>query len=60
VLDGGAAPPVVAGMAERTGQHGERLLAQADQQAATIAAAEDELTQLARTLLAGLTEGESR
>ena len=60
VLDGGAAPQVVAGMAERTGQHGERLLGQADRRGAAIRASEDELVHLARTLLAGLTEGETR
>jgi hypothetical protein len=47
-------------MAERTGQHGERLLAEAERRSAAIRASEDELVHLARTLLAGLTEGETR
>ena len=64
VLDGGAAPQVVAGMADRCRQHGERLLDEAARRGAAIGAAQDGLADLARTLLAGLTtgptEGETR
>jgi argininosuccinate lyase len=52
VLDGGAAPQVVAGMAERAGEQGERLLEQAEQHHAAVRVAQDELISLAQTVLA--------
>jgi argininosuccinate lyase len=52
VLAGGAAPPVVAGMADRCREEGERLLAEAARRRAAIRDAESELVDLARKLLA--------
>ncbi len=60
VLAGGAAPDVVAGMAGRCREHGERLLAEAGGRRAAIRAAEDDLVNLATKLLAEETRGEAR
>ncbi|HEY1821177.1 MAG TPA: argininosuccinate lyase [Trebonia sp.] len=56
VLAGGAAPQVVADMAERCRQQGEQLLREAGRRRAAMQAAENDLVTLA-TVLAGATEG---
>lgn len=60
VLAGGAAPPVVADMARRCAEHGQRLLAEAARDRAAIRTAEDDLITLATRLLAEETQGEAR
>lgn len=51
VLAGGAAPQVVAGMAERCREQGERLLAEVSRRRAAMHTAESDLVALARNLL---------
>jgi argininosuccinate lyase len=60
VLAGGAAPQVVAGMAERCRDEAELLLAEMGGRRAAIRAAEEDLTRLAAKLLADETEGQAR
>jgi argininosuccinate lyase len=60
VLAGGAAPDVVADMARRCAEHGQRLLAEADTYRTAIRTAEDDLINLAAKLLAQETQGEAR
>src|SRR5215469_6233422 len=60
VLAGGAAPPVVAGMADRCRNEGERLIAEAARRRAAIRDAESGLVDLARKLLAEEPQGDAR
>ena len=60
VLAGGAAPQVVAGMAERCRELGERLAAEAAGCRAVTRAAENDLVNLATKLLAEESRGEAR
>jgi argininosuccinate lyase len=60
VLAGGAAPQVVAGMAKRCREQGERLLDEAAGRRAAMRTSENDLVTLAATLLAELTEGATR
>ena len=60
VLAGGAAPQVVAGMAERCRELGERLFAEAGGHRAATRAAETDLVNLATKLLAEESRGEAR
>jgi hypothetical protein len=60
VLAGGAAPQVVAGMAERCREQAELLLAEIGGRRAAVRAAEADLTRLATKLLGDESEGETR
>lgn len=60
VLEGGAAPHVVADMAERCRNQGERLLDEARQRRAAIRTSESELVNLATALLAEQNQGGTR
>jgi argininosuccinate lyase len=60
VLAGGAAPQVVADMAERCREQGERLLGEAGRRRAAMRTAENDLVKLATMLLAEETEGDRR
>ena len=60
VLTGGAASRVVADMAKRCREHGERLLDDAGRRRAAMRRSENDLVSLATTLLAELSGGETR
>lgn len=60
VLAGGAAPPVVADMAERCREQGEELLDEADRRRAAMRTSESGLVNLATALLAGHNQGGTR